>query len=440
MIEDYLVIFLNLLSLLPAGLFCYFPMRKRLRRSVSRTALISGLHFFGFIATASLFALYFNLPPHIIRLPVLALFFPVYYKSLDIHISKAIGYYIYVFTIVLIIYNFANACDAVKNPELGAGIYTMYDSILQLIFVSAFAAAVFYPVKRFGTVLVEMTLSPAIWVAAALIPGIIIFFNMMMRVEKYSTLFVNKVFQAYIVLHGVSFFIILVLTVFFYFIVTRVYRETQTQEEIKVLKLQERYFKAQQQYMNDTARARHDFKHTIHTLERLVSDGDIEEIRKYLSRYSDSMPRNELTYYCENTAVNALLNYYMEQFKKAKTHFTLEADMPEKLPVTDVEMCAVIGNILENAMLACLEIKPEKRYVDLAIRVENDAQLYIVAENSFNGVVQIENGKYRTTHSGNGIGLSSVMAVAQNCGGTARFSHEGGEFFSDVILPLKSNI
>jgi len=436
--EEYVAVFLNLFALVPAEMMCYFPMLGRLRRSISGTILRVFLPQFGVIAAVSFLALKFEIKPHHAGVIVFILFFFMYLYSLDVHITKASGVYIYVHSITAILSALANGCDAFIHPELGAFYYTMSDSLLRLLFTTVFAAAVFYPVKKYGTMLIERLSNPKIWVSASLIPGILLLLNYVIKVQKYSTLFVNKVFVAFITVHAVSLVVILLLTFFFYRIVAEIYRETQVQEELRTLKLQERYFKAQQQYMNETSLARHDFKHTIHTLEGLAGNGDIEAIKHYLSRYTNSMPKNETISYCENMALNALLNYYTEQAEKARTQFTLETDVPAELPVTDVEICALIGNILENAMLACMEIEPEDRYIDLVIRNENNTRLYIISENSFNGEVHLEDGKYRSTHSGSGMGLSSVQTVASSCGGTAKFSHEGNVFFSDVILPLDS--
>ncbi len=437
MLKEYTVILLNLLSLIPATVFLYFPMRRHMRVSVAKSLVTVLLPELALIAVASLAALFYDIRPNTTRIPLIIIFFFIYYRSIDVHITKALFVYIHMQAVAIILYSFANGFDALIHPELGAGIFTMSDSLLQLLFVSVYVALVYYPVKKYGSELVDMLSSRGIWISATLIPGILLFFNTLMRVEKYESLFVNHVFRAFIALHSVSFVLLILLTVFFYFVVSGIFRETQTKEELRILKLQERYFKVQQQYMNETARVRHDFKHTIHTLERLASNGDIDEIKSFLSRYTDSMPKNEMSYFCENTAVNALLNYYMEEANKAKTKFTLEVSLPDEMPVSDVEMCAIIGNILENAIWACMEIDPSKRFIDLAVRVENNALLYIVAENSFSGKVLMEDGRYRTTHSGNGIGLSSVMKIARNCGGTARFSHDEEEFYSDVILPLK---
>ena len=438
-LNDFPAVFLNLLSLVLVTIFCYIPMKGRMKRSIPGTILTVFLPQFCLIVLASFIAIRFDLEPNVTRITLGILFFPIYYKSLDVHISKVISVYIYIYSLVIITYNFANAWDAFNYPELGAGYFTLSNSLIQLLLLSVFFGLFAYPLKRFGRILVERLSSPTVWISAATVPGLILLFNAALRLRKYSTLFFNNVLIAYIALNLACLLIIILLSIFFYFIVSRIYRETQTQEEIRILKLQERYFKAQQNYMNETSRARHDFKHAIRTLERLASDGDLDEIKNFLSRYTDSMPRTDIVYYCENMAVNALLNYYMEQAKEAKTRFTLEVNMPSQLPVDDVDMCALIGNILENAIIACMDIPTDERFIDLAIRIENKSMLYIVASNSFNGEVKIEDGKYRTTHGGSGIGLSSVTAVAQACGGTARFSHEGEEFFSDVILPLKNN-
>ena len=109
--------------------------------------------------------------------------------------------------------------------------------------------------------------------------------------------------------------------------------------------------------------------------------------------------------------------------------------MREKLPIPETDLCSVIGNILDNAVLACCDMTEGKRYIRLSVTLQNNENLYIVAVNSFNGRVRPLGSFYRSTRrQGNGIGLLSVAAIASNSGGTARFYHEGNEFFSDVML------
>ena len=102
-----------------------------------------------------------------------------------------------------------------------------------------------------------------------------------------------------------------------------------------------------------------------------------------------------------------------------------------------MDLCTIIGNILENAVAASLEIPAEKRSLLLSGLVQNN-RLYIVATNSFNGLVKERNGKYLSRrHSGSGIGLKSIRASAEKYHGKAEFSHDGCEFHSDVMLLLQ---
>ena len=61
--------------------------------------------------------------------------------------------------------------------------------------------------------------------------------------------------------------------------------------------------------------------------------------------------------------------------------------------------------------------------------------------NSFYGRVRMENGKYESTKGyGRGVGLSSVRYIVERYGGRASFSHEGMEFYSNVLIPLPRNL
>ena len=113
----------------------------------------------------------------------------------------------------------------------------------------------------------------------------------------------------------------------------------------------------------------------------------------------------------------------------------IRIDLPETLYVDSVDLCSIIGNILENAVIACKAT--EDRFIDLAVLTENDAQLFIVATNSFDGKARKEDQQYLSTrHTGEAHGLASVTATVEAYGGLARFSHEGSRFFSNIAIPL----
>ena len=107
------------------------------------------------------------------------------------------------------------------------------------------------------------------------------------------------------------------------------------------------------------------------------------------------------------------------------------------MPVSDVDLCGMIGNILENAITACLKIPENERWIQLTVLAKNNAQLFIIATNSFDGKPKQKDGQYLTTNRyGTGLGLTSIQTTAENYNGTADFSHQDREFYTDIVIPL----
>ena len=171
------------------------------------------------------------------------------------------------------------------------------------------------------------------------------------------------------------------------------------------------------------------------TLAELYDEGKTDEVGKYLKQYVDAMPKKEQVTFCRNPALNTMLNYYVHVASLHKIDARLQVRIPNDLPVSDADLCSMVGNILENAVAAC-QSSTEKS-IRLTIIAEDQMQLYIVVVNSFDGNVCQRDGRYISTKSdGDGIGLVSVAAIAEKYGGMAQFSHEGKLFYSNIAIPL----
>ena len=144
--------------------------------------------------------------------------------------------------------------------------------------------------------------------------------------------------------------------------------------------------------------------------------------------------------YCGNYALNALLCHFEEQAQQHGITLRLRIDTDNKeVVLSDDELCCIVGNILENAIKASVALPQGDRLISLSVKADDaSGNLYIVAENNFNGKVRCEGGHYySTTKGGNGIGLESVLFTAEKHGGTATFYHKDKVFCSDVVIPLK---
>ena len=143
--------------------------------------------------------------------------------------------------------------------------------------------------------------------------------------------------------------------------------------------------------------------------------------------------------YSVKTAVNAIIGHYYSKYKSNGIPFKLKIDIPEKLTVSESDICLVIANLLENAFEASMKLDRDKRQIKMYARPHSEKILLISVENAFNGEITEKDGFFGSSkRNGNGIGTQSVRRIAEKDGGYCRFSHENGIFTADVMLHGKN--
>ena len=426
-------IVLDYLSFLPPAFLCFLPMKDLLRFSRRKTlALVVGVMFAAMLVLGWV-QYRFALESNTVLLPMLAVCFVVYHNCQRATVWQSVSIFFASVALMSILSNMATCFGALWfGAEAGAGLHA---TLLQLGFNTVFSALLAFPYAVFGSYMVREMRTERIWQTMLLFSVIVFAANMLLLPiedavidDAGSTVFMLLVLTAILLLF-------LLMHVIFYFTVSGITAQKRAEARSRFLETQESQFAAQQRYIKETEKARHDFRHSIRTLSELYDAGDFEAVGTYLHRFVDAMPVNEVKYFCADMALNALLNYYDHLAAQEGIAFTVQVRLPETLPVSDVDLCGMIGNILDNAVTACR--KAEERRIQLTVLTEDAAQLYIVAVNSFSGVVKQKDGRYFSTdRKGSGIGLASVASTAEAYGGVARFSHKGTEFYSNVAIPL----
>ena len=438
----FLLSLVSWLPILPAAVMCYAPMGNQLRHrgrgTYIRIMLLICLLMLALSYLEATFPMGYNtLLPLVFVTTLIA-----YRISLKAPSCKVLATYFLVFAFMSFLANFANGFDAALHPHSTLANFSLEAAIFQDCITLIFAAATYFPLKKYGGMLVDSFDIQKVWFITLPISGMLIIYNLMIAPRRYETVHLNRAFLFYWVSLTILTLLLLLLCVIFYFIVSGMMDAAEERERNRILEMQESLYLTQQRYIEDTAKTRHDFKHTIGTLDSLVSQGDLKAVRAYLDEYLAAQPQKESEFFCKNTAVNALLNYYLQMAKGDGTPLELEVALPEALPVSDIDLCSILGNILENAILACRNLPREHRFIDLVLRADPGAPVYMVATNSFDGQLRISGGHYLSTRrQGQGLGLKSISQTAAAYGGSARFTHSPGagpdspaEFCTDVVL------
>lgn len=140
-------------------------------------------------------------------------------------------------------------------------------------------------------------------------------------------------------------------------------------------------------------------------------------------------------------AVNAVAAYYAAAAYQAEIEVSLQFAIPRELDsIVESDLCIIVGNLLENAVETCKRMESRPRFIHLNSFLQYDT-LTITVDNSFDGNLKQKGGVFLSSkRAGEGIGLSSVAAVAQKYGGAARFEASDGIFQASVYVKLKNRL
>lgn len=189
--------------------------------------------------------------------------------------------------------------------------------------------------------------------------------------------------------------------------------------------------------ISEARQAKHDMHHHIAVMTGYLNDGKLEELEKYLASYRNSLPEDGSILFCQNYEINLLLLYFSQQAKENQIAFLVYVDIPEKLNIDEIDISVLLGNLLENAIDACIVEEDISKKIIVRGQQKNNT-LYLTIDNTFHGKVKEDkNGTYLSTkHDGKGIGVESVRQIVLRYHGMFQIVCEDGMFCVSVLLPL----
>lgn len=182
-----------------------------------------------------------------------------------------------------------------------------------------------------------------------------------------------------------------------------------------------------------TAEYRHDTRHRLRTLSALAQEGNIEAIKELVADASNDLDNVSPTRFSANESVNIVLSFYVGECRRHGIDLQVNAPVGRELPLSNTEICALIGNALENAVHACDGVAQASIEVEL---LEHRGNLLFSATNSYKGIVVIEGGVPQSEREGHGYGCASIKAIAESHRGQAMFAAKDGVFTLRVAIPL----
>lgn len=182
---------------------------------------------------------------------------------------------------------------------------------------------------------------------------------------------------------------------------------------------------------------RHDYHNHLQVIKAQLAFNNLEETRRYLDELEQDLDRVDTYVKSGNLMVDAILNSKLSLAEQKKISVNCKAVLPAELSVEDVDLCVILGNLLDNALEACEQIAADQRFLRIYMNV-NKSQMYLSVQNAAKEDLDFNERNYITNKRGShGFGMRRVRTAVEKYDGFLHLANEPGIFAAEVTMPLK---
>ncbi len=210
--------------------------------------------------------------------------------------------------------------------------------------------------------------------------------------------------------------------------------ETRTEHFQREI-LSRQYEEVREIYLNMRS-WRHDYHNHLQAIKAQLAAGQLEETRLYLDALEQNLNKVDTYVKSGNLMADAILNSKLTLAEQRMIRVNCKVVLPEKISVEDVDLCVLLGNLLDNALEACEKISEGCRFLRIYM-VANGQQLYLSIQNSAKEELDFDERNYISRKRGNhGLGMKRVKVLVDKYDGYLNLANEPGIFAAEVTLPL----
>lgn len=178
----------------------------------------------------------------------------------------------------------------------------------------------------------------------------------------------------------------------------------------------------------EMAKIRHDYGNLTASVLHLLQNGDVEEAKDLLQELSARIQSTKEYPYCGIPIVNAVLEE--KKLLCDRHHIALRTELllPDRLPVSHLDLCSALGNLLDNAIRACQQIETGRPSITLMAGLVSG---YLV--------IKCQNPSPKApgeNPDGTGYGLKILSDIAARYQGDFFTEYQGGAFTAQLSLLL----
>lgn len=199
--------------------------------------------------------------------------------------------------------------------------------------------------------------------------------------------------------------------------------------------LSHQYEEIKEIYMNMRG-WRHDYHNHLQTMKAYLAMNELTELDEYIFKLQQDLDAVDNLVKSGNIMMDAILNSKISIMICHNIKVDFKVILPQELKISDVDLCVIVSNLLENAIEACVQIPVEERFIRIYSEVHG-SQFYLSIQNSAKYDLDFNDKNYISNKRGeHGFGMKRVQLLVDKYNGFLNLQNEPGIFASEITIPL----
>ena len=181
---------------------------------------------------------------------------------------------------------------------------------------------------------------------------------------------------------------------------------------------------------------RHDYRNHIQMMKVLAANGNMDALKAYLDELDTDLNTVDTVVKTGNPMADAILNSKISLARSRNIPTQVDAHIPVKLKMSELDLCCIIGNLFDNAMEASMALPEEKRMIRVYMDMKG-TQLYISFTNftAAKKLDKVGRGFKTSKGEGHGFGLVRIDDIVSRYDGYLSRNSEDGAFTTEILIP-----
>ena len=211
------------------------------------------------------------------------------------------------------------------------------------------------------------------------------------------------------------------------------------------IKQEREYYKKQCEVMQKSSEnlrsIKHDLTNHFTVIDNLLDSNNVNEATNYLHELIKSDKTANIIYSdTGNIAVDSIINYKLCNAALNEIDVDTDIIIPNELPIEIFDLSTILTNLLDNSLQALQKLKTNRK---LSVKITYKKGLLIIKiKNTYNGIVEYENGELITTKDNkaeHGYGMKNVNEAVEKYNGICQIEHNE-QFFEVKVLLYVNNL